>query len=51
VERETAELPFVDTWMNFSGPIEGRARVDVPDWSNCHVPNFQDLFKFSDCPR
>ena len=19
VERETAELPFVDTWMNFSG--------------------------------
>jgi len=27
VERETAELPFVDTWMNFSGPVEGRARA------------------------
>jgi len=24
---------FIDTRMNFSGPIEGRARVDVADWS------------------
>src|SRR5215468_4314639 len=37
VERETAELPFVDTWMNFSGPVEGRARVDVPNWSNTNM--------------
>ncbi len=28
---------FVDTWMNFSGPIEGRARVDVPDWSRTNM--------------
>jgi len=37
VGRETADLPFVDTWMNFSGPIEGRARVDVPNWSNTNM--------------
>jgi hypothetical protein len=37
VERETAELPFVDTWMNFSGPVEGRARVDVPNWANTNM--------------
>jgi hypothetical protein len=37
VERETAELSFVDMWMNFSGPIEGHARVDVPDWSNTNM--------------
>lgn len=30
-------LPFVDTEMNFSGPIEGRARVDVPDWSRTNM--------------
>jgi hypothetical protein len=30
-------LPFVDTQMNFSGPIEGRARVDVPDWSRTNM--------------
>lgn len=30
-------LPFLDTWMNFSGPIEGRARVDVPNQSNTNM--------------
>lgn len=30
-------LPFIDTWMNFSGPIEGRARVDVADWSKTNM--------------
>lgn len=30
-------LPFLDTQMNFSGPIEGRARVDVPDWSRTNM--------------
>lgn len=29
--------PFIDTRMNFSGPIEGRARVDVPDWSRTNM--------------
>jgi len=37
MKREATELPFVDTWMNFSGPVEGRARVDVPDWSNTNM--------------
>jgi hypothetical protein len=27
----------VDTWMNFAGAIEGRARVDVPDWSRTNI--------------
>ncbi len=34
---ETTELPYLDTWMNFSGPIEGRARVDVADWSRTNM--------------
>lgn len=33
----TAELPFLETRMNFSGPIEGRARVDVPNWANTNM--------------
>jgi hypothetical protein len=33
----TAELSYLDTWMNFSGPIEGRARVDVGDWSRTNM--------------
>lgn len=32
-----AGLPFVDSWMNFSGEIRGRARVDVPDWSRTNM--------------
>ncbi len=27
----------VETWMNWAGPIEGRARVDVPDWSRTNL--------------
>ena len=30
-------VPGFDTWMNFAGPIEGRARVDVPDWSRTNI--------------
>ena len=30
-------VQFIDTWMNFSGPIEGRARVDVADWSRTNM--------------
>ena len=30
-------LPYVETWMNFAGEIEGRARVDVPDWSRTNI--------------
>ena len=30
-------MAFIDTWMNFSGAIEGRARVDVPDWSRTNM--------------
>jgi hypothetical protein len=30
-------LPFIDTSMSFSGPIEGRARVDVADWSRTNM--------------
>jgi hypothetical protein len=33
----TAGLPFVETRMNFSGPVQGRARVDVPNWSNTNM--------------
>jgi len=33
----TPELPFLDTRMSFSGPVEGRARVDVPNWSNSNM--------------
>lgn len=28
---------FIDTVMNFTGPIEGRARVDVPNWANTNM--------------
>jgi hypothetical protein len=28
---------FVDTWMNWAGEIQGRARVDVPDWSRTNL--------------
>jgi hypothetical protein len=31
------ELPSIETWMNFAGHIEGRARVDVPDWSRTNL--------------
>lgn len=30
-------LPFIDSNMNFSGPIEGRARVDVADSSRTNM--------------
>jgi hypothetical protein len=30
-------LPYVDTWMNYAGDIKGRARVDVPDWSQTNL--------------
>jgi hypothetical protein len=32
-----AEAPFIETWMNFAGDIQGRARVDVPDWSRTNL--------------
>lgn len=28
---------FTDTWMNFSGPVTGRARVDVAHWENTNM--------------
>ena len=30
-------VTYLDTEMNFSGPIEGRARVDAPDWSRTNM--------------
>lgn len=33
----TLELPFLDTEMSFSGPVEGRARYDLPNWSNSNM--------------
>jgi len=27
----------IRTWMNFAGDIQGRARVDVPDWSRTNL--------------
>ena len=30
-------LPFIQTWMNWAGDIQGRARVDVPDWSRTNL--------------
>src|SRR5215467_11794382 len=36
-ERQTTNLPFFDTRMNFSGPVVGRARIDVPNWSNTNM--------------
>jgi hypothetical protein len=41
-------LPFVDAWMNFSGPIEGRARVDVPDWSRTNMALERHDLRFHD---
>ncbi len=33
-----ADAPaFIETWMNFAGDIQGRARVDVPDWSRTNL--------------
>jgi hypothetical protein len=34
---ETTKLPSIETWMNFAGDIQGRARVDVPDWSRTNL--------------
>jgi hypothetical protein len=34
---QAAQLPYIDTRMNFSGPIEGRARVDVANWANTNM--------------
>jgi hypothetical protein len=31
------EPGYVDTWMNWAGEIQGRARVDVPDWSRTNL--------------
>lgn len=28
---------FIDTVMNFSGPVAGRARVDAPNWANTNM--------------
>lgn len=36
-ERQAVGLPFFDTQMNFSGPVRGRARIDVPNWSNTNM--------------
>ena len=36
-ERQTTNLPFFDTRMNFSGPVLGRARIDVPNWSDTNM--------------
>ena len=36
-ERQTTDLPFFDTRMNFSGPVLGRARIDVPNWSDTNM--------------
>lgn len=32
-----ADAAALKTQMNFSGPIEGRARVDVPNWANTNM--------------
>jgi hypothetical protein len=37
VPMATTGLPYLDTWMNFSGPVEGRARVDVADWTRTNM--------------
>ncbi len=34
---DAGPLLSVETWMNFAGDIEGRARVDVPDWSRTNL--------------
>jgi hypothetical protein len=36
-ERQTADLPSFGTQMNFSGPVQGRARIDVPNWANTNM--------------
>jgi hypothetical protein len=36
-ERQTASLPSFGTRMNFSGPVQGRARVDAPNWANTNM--------------
>ena len=36
-ERQTAELPSFSTRMNFSGPVQGRARIDAPNWANTNM--------------
>jgi hypothetical protein len=36
-ERLTSDLPFFGTQMNFSGPVQGRARVDAPNWANTNM--------------
>ena len=30
-------LPSIETWMNWAGDIQGRARVDVADWSRTNL--------------
>ena len=40
LSQSTARLDspsFVDTWMNWAGDIQGRARVDVADWSRTNI--------------
>ena len=34
---QAAPLPYIDTRMNFSGPIESRARVAVANWANTNM--------------
>ena len=36
-ERQTSDLPSFGTQMNFSGPVQGRARVDAPNWANTNM--------------
>ncbi len=31
------DLLFFDTRMNFSGPVPGRARIDVPNWADTNM--------------
>lgn len=33
----TTDLPHIDAAMNFSGPVQGRARVDAPNWANTNM--------------
>lgn len=39
---------FIDAAMNFSGPVAGRARVDVPNWANTNMALEEHSLRLSD---
>jgi hypothetical protein len=44
------DLLFFDTRMNFSGPVQGRVRIDVPNWADTNMALQPYDLRINDAP-